>query len=190
VKNGARANVHDNLVEDNELDNFATEGNIVHDLPKGTGIFVIASDNNEIHANTVQNHQSLGIAVVSWFVTLRDDEGQADPLFDWYPEGNFVHDNVLSNNGHDPEGQAAVIASIIGATTLTDIAWDGAIDAAKVQGDGGAVGEGGVDDLENCFARNGDATFVNIDILHLGANKSFDVTPYVCDHPALPPVGL
>ncbi|MET0385624.1 MAG: parallel beta-helix domain-containing protein, partial [Polyangiales bacterium] len=36
VKDGKRANVHDNEIEDNNLANFAAEGNIVHDLPAGT----------------------------------------------------------------------------------------------------------------------------------------------------------
>src|SRR5262249_24479369 len=52
VGDGKRANVHDNIIEDNNHENFAASGNIVHDLPPGTGIFVLAADYNHVHGNT------------------------------------------------------------------------------------------------------------------------------------------
>jgi parallel beta-helix repeat protein len=207
VADGKRANVHDNIIEDNNLANFAADGNIVHDVPTGTGMFILASDDNEVHGNTIRNNESFGIAVVSWYITLRGDPGH-DPAFDWYPERNNVHDNTLSGNGQVPQDLAGIVAGIVGRTTLTDMAWDGIVDGAKLGdagvADGGATADGGAPvgvgsdgggpagfaALENCFKNNGDATFVNIDFHNIGANKSFDVTPYACDRPALLPISF
>jgi parallel beta-helix repeat protein len=202
VKDGKRANVHDNIVEDNNLANFAPEGNIVHQVPNGTGMFILASDENEVHGNTIRNNQSFGVAVLSWFILSRDMEGQADAQFDFYPERNNVHDNTVSGNGQSPQNQAMLISSILGLTTLSDIDWDGIIDTSKLAVDGGASEGGALDDadngsppagfdaIENCFRNNGDGTFLNLDFGNFGAHKSFDVTPYGCDRPALPAISF
>jgi hypothetical protein len=135
---------------------------------------------------------------------FRDQEGQADPQFDWYPERNNVHDNVIMGNGQSPQEQAALISGLLGVSTLAEMVWDGVVDWGKVFGDGGepdsgAVFDAGIDEgpppvvpdsLKNCFKNNGAATFVNIDFDHLGANKSSDPQPYACDLPPLPPITL
>jgi parallel beta-helix repeat protein len=199
VKDGKRANVHDNVVESNNLPNFAPAGNIVHDVPEGTGMFITAADRNEIHGNTVRDNESVGIAIVSWFIAGRDSEGRADPEFDWYPEGNFVHDNQLAGNGSSPQGLGAAAATLVGRTTLSDLAWDGYVDWSKVFGDGGAPDAGadaGPDlaaipsNLHNCFKSNNNATFLDIDLPRLGKHSSSEVRPFECEQPPLAPVNL
>ena len=194
VKDGKRANVHDNVVENNNGMNFAATGNIVHDVPSGTGMFVLAADRNEIHDNTVQGNVSVGIAVLSWFVALRDDEGKADPAFDWYPEGNFVHDNKMQNNGSMPKDRAALIAQLVGLTELSDVAWDGIVDWSKIYGDGGAPDGGGPasaipDNLKNCFADDG-SSFLNLDLADNGKYKTQDRDGFNCTQPSLPAIQL
>jgi parallel beta-helix repeat protein len=191
VKDGKRANVHDNKIEDNNLENFAAAGNIVHDVPRGTGMFILASDDNEVHANTIQKHDSVGLAVLSWYVALRDDEGKKDPMFDWYPERNYVHDNTLADNGKSPHDNAALIASVVGITENPDLEWDGIVDSGKLPG-GADAGSVAVppESLRNCFEGNGDATFMNVDLEHNGQNKSSELTPYECTRPALPSIKL
>jgi parallel beta-helix repeat protein len=194
VKDGKRANVHDNMIEDNNLENFAEAGNIVHDVPQGTGMFILASDENEVHGNTINKHDSVGLALLSWYVALRDDEGHKDPMFDWYPERNSVHDNKLADNGKTPHGNAALIASIVGITEDADLEWDGIVDTGKLPGgdtDAG-VEPGAVlpESVRNCFKANGTATFMNVDLEHNGQSKSSDVTPYECVRPALPAITL
>lgn len=196
VKDGNRANVHDNQVRSNNLQNFAPSGNIVAQVPTGTGMLVLASDDNELHANTVTDNESTGIAIVSWFILGRDSEGKADPGFDWYPEGNFVHDNQLAENGASPQGLAATLAKAYGLTKVPDLVWDGYVDWAKVYGDSDG-GTGATRNLaaiptslRNCFANNGNATFIDLDLPDLGANSSTSLEPYTCEHPALPHVQL
>src|SRR5438552_2357932 len=49
VRDGKRANVHHNRVENNNLDSFADPAGIVALVPGGTGMILLASDSNEIH---------------------------------------------------------------------------------------------------------------------------------------------
>jgi parallel beta-helix repeat protein len=184
VKDGKRANVHDNQIEDNNLENFAAMGNLVHDVPTGTGLFILASDDNEVHKNTIKNHKSIGISVVSWYLLQRDEEGKMDPEYDWFPERNYVHDNTLSDNGAEPQGTAALIGAAAGVGMLAQLTWDGIIDTDKLGSD---TVENGVppESLRNCFKGNGDASFMNLDVEHMGKGKSTDVKPFECTRDAL-----
>lgn len=195
VGDGKRAHVHDNVIEDNNEPNFAAPGNIVSAVPTGTGMFILASDRNEIAHNSITGNQSTGIAIVSWFVAFRDEEGEDDPEFDWYPEGNFVHDNTFTNNGFDPQGTAAAIKDAVMADMGTDMSWDGAVDTDKPEatGTGSIAGTDAVAPipgaaLRNCFKDNGDATFMNFDFETVGTRASFDLAPYNCDQDPLPAI--
>jgi len=194
VKDGKRANIHDNVVENNNGMNFAATGNIVHDVPPGTGMFVLASDRNEIHDNKVMGNQSVGVAILSWFVALRDPEGHADPEFDWYPEGNFVHDNEMKDNGKDPVDRAKLIAGLVGIDALSDVTWDGIVDGGKIYGDAGTP-DAGVpaseipSQLLNCFPDDG-STFLNLDLEHNGRAKTQDRSVFECQKPSLSPIKL
>jgi len=213
VKDGKRAKVHDNVIEHNNGDNFAAAGNIVADVPSGTGMFILASDDNEVHDNRIEDHDSTGIAVLSWYVAMRDADGMKDAAYDWFPERNSVHDNSFDHNGSMPHGTAELLASLVGVTTFPDMAWDGIVDSAKLGGDGGvdggdgapdagadagaAAGDGGAgtapippDALRNCFRNNGDASFMNLDLEQYGARASSDIAPYECERPALPAIEL
>jgi parallel beta-helix repeat protein len=189
VKDGKRARVYDNTIESNNHENFAESGNIVAMVPPGTGMFVLASDDNEVHDNTIAENQSSGIAVLSWYVAQRDEDGRMDPEYDWFPERNYVHGNTFVNNGAQPQASAALIAALAGETTLADMVWDGIVDSAKLEG---SADEGLVppESLRNCFLSNGDATFKVLDLENNGAGKSSDVEPYACERPALEPIML
>ena len=195
VKDGKRTHVHDNVLEDNNLENFAEAG-IVADVPAGTGMFVLSSDDNEIHHNEIRDHDSLGIAILSWYVTQRDSEGEQDPMFDFYPERNYVHDNTLENNGQMPHDQAMTIAALVSADELTDLVWDGIYDVDKAAGEPDEPDPAGTTapvppmSLRNCFQDNGEATFLNLDLEMFGARKSLDVSAYDCEHPGLPAIEL
>lgn len=189
VKDGKRANVHDNRIEDNNLENFAPPGNIVQTVPQGTGLFVLASDDNEIHGNTIKNHKSIGVAIISWYLLQRDDEGKMDPEYDWFPERNNIHGNTLSDNGAELQGSSLLIATVAGESRLPDLVWDGLVDTDKL---GSETVENGVppESLRNCFKGNGAATFINLDMEHSGAGKSTEVTPYECTRTALEKIEL
>lgn len=189
VRDGKRANVHDNVIEHNDGVNFAKSGNIVASIPPGTGMFILASDDNEVHSNMIRDNRSIGVAVVSWFVALREDDARMDPLYDWFPERNYVHSNIFEHNGAEPQGTAALIAGVVGETTLAEMVWDGFVDSAKLT----AADEGSPvppDTLRNCFKDNGTASFMALDLEHNGAAKSTDASAFACERPALAPASL
>jgi parallel beta-helix repeat protein len=192
VQGGQHADVHDNRLEHNNQENFSAPGSIVHDAAAGTGVLVLAADDNQIHVNHISDNQSYGVAVLSWYVAQRDDEGRADPKYDFYPEGNYVFDNDLSNNGEEPEGSAATIAASAGETTIANVVWDGFIDWKKYYRDG-------VPDNpdpgwiaipnRNCF-KPGSSSYMNLDLEHNGANKSSSPGKFDCEQPSLPAIQL
>lgn len=109
--------VRDNLVENNNLANFAP-GGFARDAPVGTGILLVATDNNEVTGNTLKDNGSVGVAVFSATRagTFDLDELDIGPL----PENNWVHDNIYENNGNDP---APALADL--GIPGSDIIWDG-----------------------------------------------------------------
>jgi parallel beta-helix repeat protein len=111
------ARIYNNLVEDNNLANFAPEGAIARIVPPGTGILLIGSDNNEVYENTITGNKTAGVAVFSLTGTGAFNENELDvgPL----AEGNHVHDNTYSNNGYDPDPVVAELGIPAG-----DILWE------------------------------------------------------------------
>ncbi|HSD29581.1 MAG TPA: hypothetical protein VLL75_19920, partial [Vicinamibacteria bacterium] len=97
--------------------NFGDPGSIVSQVPSGTGIFIMAADRTEVAENEIRGNDSFGIAVVSL-----DQAFPKGTAFDVgaVPEGNWIHDNRLADNGRNP---AASVAAAGGSGL--DILWDG-----------------------------------------------------------------
>jgi len=68
-KKGGFVKVHHNIVKENNLSNFAPKGNIVGNVPKGTGMMVLATSHVDIYENQILNHATLGVGVISYFMT-------------------------------------------------------------------------------------------------------------------------
>jgi parallel beta-helix repeat protein len=116
ISSGAR--VYDNVIEANNHPNFAPEGATARIAPPGTGILIVASDNNEVYGNEIRDNKTAGLAVFSLTGTGAFDENEIDvgPL----PEGNTIHSNNYANNGYDPDPVVAELGIPAG-----DILWDG-----------------------------------------------------------------
>ncbi len=108
--------VANNLVEDNNHDNFA-RGGAASLLPPGVGILLLGTDNAEVTGNTVTGNNTAGIAVFSLTGTGAFAENELD--VGQLPEGNWVHDNTFANNGSAPDGMVADLGVPGG-----DILWD------------------------------------------------------------------
>ncbi len=91
-KKGGHVRVHHNLVQDNNLKNFAPKGNIVGNVPKGTGMMVLATSNVEVFENQIINHATIGVAIVSYFMTENEIK---DKEYDPYPTTVAVHHNTF-----------------------------------------------------------------------------------------------
>ncbi len=110
--------VRDNIVEANNHPNFAPPGAIARTIPPGVGILLLATDNANVHNNTIQDNNTSGVAVFSLTGSGAFDVNEIDvgPL----PEGNWVHDNTFGKNGSDPDEFIKQLGIPAG-----DILWDG-----------------------------------------------------------------
>jgi parallel beta-helix repeat protein len=168
VQGGKNDSVHDNLVENNNLPNFAAKGTIVSKVPAGTGMILLAASENELHHNEVRGNHTTGIVMVSYIEALfgNTDDAKFDPI----PKKNFVHDNRFAANGDKPESP---IKEVAGATPAPDVLWDGCTDpklAPQAQ--------------RNCLENNGAARYLNAALC--GGAKSSDPGPVTCSYPPLP----
>ena len=91
-KKGGHVRVHHNLVKDNNLANFAPKGNIVGNVPKGTGMMVLATSNVEFFENQIINHATIGVAIISYFMT---ENAIKDKDYDPYPTAVSIHHNTF-----------------------------------------------------------------------------------------------
>ncbi len=176
VLDGKRTKVHKNIVENNNLKNFGVAGTTVAKVPKGIGIMLLATDDNEVADNELKGNSSTGVLIVSYLQILFGEPN--DPNFDAFPQGNWVHDNTFEGNGEDAHPLIKQAAS--GVDPIPDIVWDGCVDPD-------AMGE----NLINCLSANttasGDATYGNADLCGMPSMVSTDATPVTCEYEPLPP---
>ncbi len=169
VQGGKNDDVHDNLVENNNLPNFAAKGTIVSKVPPGSGMILLAASENELHHNDVRNNLTTGIVIVSYIEALFGNT--SDKTFDHFPKKNFVHDNRFEANGQKPESP---IKDVVGPPPAPDLLWDGCTDP-KLDPQA----------QRNCIQNNGGARYLNADFCG-GGHKSSDPAPVTCSYPALP----
>lgn len=173
-KDGKRTKVRDNDVHDNNRANFAEQGTIVASVPAGTGMLILASDDNEIANNQITNNQSAGVVVVSMTTLNIVLQTTKDPATDPDPEKTYLHGNTFTNNGSDPQG----ILGAFAVKPLENVIWDGVLKA-------------GVTDPMLCL---GDAPLPSFRNLHApgglvdNAAHTTDATPHQCKLPELPSV--
>jgi parallel beta-helix repeat protein len=173
VQGGKRALVHDNDVSNNNGDNFGEPGTTVAKVPKGVGMIILSSDENEIAHNTIHGNDSAGLVVLSYGPPLFDTP--KDPNFDRFPEGNFIHDNDFAGNGTNPY---PTLGAAVLARPVPDVLWDGCTDAMKDNSTGA---------LTNCLKNNGKGTYDNFNLCTM-KGESTDLGPVTCEHPAVVPL--
>lgn len=172
ILDGKRANVYNNRVENNNTPNFGDPGTTVGLIPPGVGILLVATDTNEIWNNDISGNDSVGIAMISFLDSLFGDPN--DPEFDVFSEGNYFHDNTLTDNALDPDQLVLVLNG--NASPGPEIVIDGCSNADSDPTD---------PSLANCFSIDG-ASFYNQDECGQAGGSSEDVTPFACEQPSLP----
>ena len=185
IANGAQTRVYDNEVFENNTVNFAPAGNIVGKVPTGTGVVILAAHQVEIFNNTVRDHKSVNIGMISYVPIGAVN----DPKYDQYPTAIHIHHNMISGTSDMPTGElgAALITAIgeihpSGPFITPDIAWDGVLDPARVPD---APAE------KICIHDNGDANFINLAWPLSDATLPTEtLAPHACTLVALPSVTL
>jgi hypothetical protein len=140
-------------------------------VPAGTGLLILATDDNEIHNNEIRDNETTGIFIISYLVALFPS--YEDENYDLYPQGNYVHDNMVETNGTAPHDLFADLFPTL--MPAPDMIWDGCIDVEVDNSDGSQT---------NCFDQNGDADYRDLGLCD--AIPSIDLGEVTCQHDELP----
>ena len=117
--------VINNEIYDNNHENFGDEGAIVSLVPSGTGLLIMAADEVEIAGNKISGNKTTGIGLVSLDIVFGPDATyDVDPV----PDRNWIHDNIMVNNGFDPD-KSVLELGLDGVDLLWDLSgfenrWD------------------------------------------------------------------
>ncbi|MGK2741695.1 parallel beta-helix domain-containing protein [Tepidicaulis sp. LMO-SS28] len=116
---GHSVRVFGNKVHTNDTKNFAPEGNIVGEVPTGTGIMVMANRDVEIFDNDIANNGTVNVLIVAYPNDYEDED------YFPYPQGIHVHDNRFGEGGAAPDNEIGSLIAEIAGTPVPDIVWDG-----------------------------------------------------------------
>ena len=119
VMGGGNVLIANNLVTDNDTDNFAPPGNIVAGVRRGTGIMVMANENVWIESNIVQRNATAPFMVIAY--TREFDDERYNP----FPREVAIANNITDIGATNPdfEGGEMLVQAFGGA--LPPIMWDG-----------------------------------------------------------------
>lgn len=148
-KKGGNIRVYHNIVQNNNLDNFAPPGNIVSKVLPGTGILVLAANDVHIYDNTIQNNNSIGTGIVSYFIT---EKAFTDSLYNPFTSDIHIYNNVYHRKTGLPtlDYEIGQLMAIKYGRNTPDIIYDGMQDPDVVEG--------------LCIQNNFHAEFTNLDI--------------------------
>lgn len=173
LKDGRNVRLYNNKVINNNYKNFAPKGNIVGEVPPGTGVMVMATENVEIYNNIIENNRTASVSVISYYITERKYN---DNKYDPYPSQINIHDNqiVKSKKGPSKQTRIGLLVWFKFKKKVPTILYDGIIDPEKNAG-----GEAG-NENKICIKDNSEETFVNLDAANGFKGMSFDITKYRC----------
>ncbi len=126
---GHNIRVFDNKSIDNDTDNFAPEGNIVGEVPRGTGIIIMANSDVEVFNNEMSGNGTVNLSIVSY-----SDETD-DPNYYPHPRRIQVHNNIYGPGGFDPDVETGDLAKAlyeISDGNMPDIFWDGVVPISQM----------------------------------------------------------
>jgi parallel beta-helix repeat protein len=119
-KGGGNVRIFENVVVDNSTPNFAPKGNIVANVPTGTGVMIMANRKVQIFDNMLGQNGTSNVMVVGYRFPHKD--AAYDPL----PRDIAIWGNQHEKAGWDPKFAGGdMIAKSLGGS-LPPIFWDGA----------------------------------------------------------------
>jgi len=185
TQSGSGVRVFNNRSHDNNFRNFAPEGNIVGEVPPGTGVMVLATKQVEIFSNDIKDNKTIGVVVVSYNLVRQSHN---DTTFNPYPKGIYIHDNKIDKGGlAAPAMDYDMVKLLFLKFPLNrpDILIDGYLDPSLETANGNYVGENRI-----CVGDNNGARFANADAPNDFKNASTDRTNFDCELTSLPEVKL
>ena len=149
---GHHVRVFRNKVIDNDTDNFAPEGNIVGEVPRGTGIIIQANSDVEVFDNDISGNGTVNVSIVTYSNETQDEN------YNPHPKSIQIHGNRFGEGGFDPDvetGELAAILFELSGGNMPDIFWDGILPTSQI-----IFGQPNEERL--VLSNNGDATFLTI----------------------------
>lgn len=149
---GHHVRVFRNKSINNNTDNFAPEGNIVGEVPRGTGIIIQANSHVEIFENDIGGNDTVNIAIVTYGYETEDENYYP------HPRAIQIHNNRFSKSGNNPDletGELAKILYELSDKNMPDIFWDGILPMKQII-------FGQPDNEKLILGDNGSATFLTI----------------------------
>jgi parallel beta-helix repeat protein len=182
---GARTRVYNNRIFANNTDNFGHAGTPVASIPAGSGVVVNSNDQVEIFDNEIGDNRSANI-IISSLHSANYADYAAQPDFDPYPEGIFIHGNRFTGGGENPDGLdlqglKLLVSGPLGR--MPDILWDGYFDPEKLV-------DGALPDALRICVDNADARLVNADGPNAFAAPAIATTEHACRLPRLPSIEI
>jgi parallel beta-helix repeat protein len=118
VMGGNSTRVFRNQIVENDTPNFAPPGNIVANVPTGSGLMLLANKNVHVFENTFDKNQTAHILVLAYSYPYEDEK--YNPL----PRDFVIRDNTYGEGGNDPQGRFKELVPALGGK-LPAIVWDG-----------------------------------------------------------------
>ena len=149
---GHHVRVFRNKSINNNTDNFAPEGNIVGEVPRGTGIIIQANSHVEIFENDIGGNDTVNIAIVTYGYETEDENYYP------HPRAIQIHNNRFTKSGNNPDletGELARILYELSDKNMPDIFWDGILPMKQII-------FGQPDNEKLILGDNGSATFLTI----------------------------
>ena len=149
---GHHVRVYRNKSINNNTDNFAHEGNIVGEVPRGTGIIIQANSHVEIFENDIGGNDTVNIAIVTYGYETEDENYYP------HPRAIQIHNNRFTKSGNNPDletGELAKILYELSDKNMPDIFWDGILPMKQII-------FGQPDNEKLILGDNGSATFLTI----------------------------
>jgi len=191
---GEQIRAYDNKVYNNNLRNFAVKGSIVSATPHGTGVIILATKDVHLFRNTIRNHKTLNLAIVSYDMFSQEnqeisDENQQellergiqpilpdaniDPNYNPYPGDIVIENNSFSNRFLLPtfSNEFGLLWMLKNRLRIPDIAYDG------ILAEGGSLQD---ENHKICLYDNGKTNFVYLDAANDFDDFSNDTTPFAC----------
>lgn len=190
---GEKIQAYNNRIYNNNLKNFGIKGSIVSGVPKGTGAIIMATQEVNFHDNTVEDHQTSNLSIVSYlvFAAAEDPEAkvdssiqdrgiravesdyESDSKYNAYPGKVSISNNTFKNKFWFPSlsNEYGWLMLFKNKMKIPDIAYDGILpEGASLQ------------DSEHkiCLKDNGALNFVFMDAANDFDNFSNEVLPYLC----------
>ena len=192
---GGKINAYDNKIYNNNLTNFAVKGSIVSAVPKGAGVVIMATKDVRFHNNTITDHKTVNLCVVSYEIFAAEREVEATPelnaeaqarglrafetdykndeAYNPYPGRVDLRDNTFSNRFWLPtfSNEFGYLWLFKNKGDIPDIAYDG------IFSPGGSLQD---EEHKICMQNNGEARFVYLDAAHDFEGFTNDRSPFDC----------